>query len=216
MWSGSQITCFSMLFLLHFGGRGLVLFKVTSEDAFVVKELISPRIYLYICILSFTFFLTKWKSRESNNHWQYIFLCSQKGDSLFKLTIKKKKEPRFAKLLPSLLSYLLEVVWKMGISKTGEPGSGTAFKSTKKLQTLKNMHFNLCILVSTLQRQLASNQWVENGEKQFNLKSRGSSTGGWEEGSTGKTAPRLSIWKQDQSWWFSGAWLVFLPSSLWF
>ena len=53
-----------------------------------------------------------------------------------------------------------------------------AVKSTKKLQTLKNIHFNLCILVSTLQRQLASSRWVEDGEKQFSLKSSGSSTGG--------------------------------------
>ena len=91
MWSGSQITCFSVFFLLHFWGRGLVLFKVTSEDAFVDKAYISLRIYLYICILSFAFFLTKGKSRKSNNHWQYLFLCRQKGDTLFKLTIKKKK-----------------------------------------------------------------------------------------------------------------------------
>lgn len=46
MRSGSQITCFSMFFLLHFWGRGLVLFKVTSEDTFVDKAYISLRIYL--------------------------------------------------------------------------------------------------------------------------------------------------------------------------
>lgn len=43
-----------------------MLFKVTSEDAFVDEAYISLRIYLYICILSFAFFLTKGKSRKSN------------------------------------------------------------------------------------------------------------------------------------------------------
>lgn len=180
MWSGSQITCFSVFFLLHFWGRGLVLFKVTSEDAFVDKAYISLRIYLYICILSFAFFLTKGKSRKSNNHWQYLFLCRQKGDTLFKLTIKKKRA-KFCKITSKSVVILVRGCLKDGDFKDRGTRIIPAFKCTKKLQTLKNMHFNLCILVSTLQRQLASNRWVEDGEKRFSLKSSSSSIGGWEE-----------------------------------
>ena len=107
---------------------------------------------------------------------EFIFMYVAKWHSIQVSNFKKAKV--LQKSLPSLLPYLLEAVWKMGISKTGEPGSDTDFKITQKLQTFKNMHFNLCILVSTLQRQLASNQWGEDGETQFSLKSCGLYIGG--------------------------------------